>query len=120
MSVTQNFWSAVKEKAEIIEDISQGWPTCGSRATCGSLKDYLWLSINVLEFNFHFSVIFKTNYYRSVSVSFVYLCESFYSTFKIREIQTPSVLTNQHLKELPRSAFTNYSQNFEELSRGVK
>ena len=38
--------------------ICQGWPTCGSRATCGSLKDYLWLSINIPEFPFHFCVIF--------------------------------------------------------------
>ena len=37
--------------------LGQGWPTCGSRATCGSLKDYLWLSINVPEFPFHFCVI---------------------------------------------------------------
>ncbi|KAI2799978.1 hypothetical protein BLOT_012192 [Blomia tropicalis] len=28
--------------------IDQRWPNGGSRAACGSLKDYLWLSINAL------------------------------------------------------------------------
>ncbi|KAI2802541.1 hypothetical protein BLOT_009997 [Blomia tropicalis] len=29
--------------------IDQRWPNGGSRAACGSLKDYLWLSINALS-----------------------------------------------------------------------
>ena len=40
-----------------IHHIYQGCPTCGSRATCGSLKYYLWLTINVPEFPFNFCVI---------------------------------------------------------------
>ena len=41
-----------KKTATDHEDtIDQGWPTCGS------LKDYLWLSINVPEFPFHFCVV---------------------------------------------------------------
>ena len=39
------------------DDIVQGCPTCGSRAICVSLEDYLWLSINVPEFPFHCCVI---------------------------------------------------------------
>ena len=49
-----------------------------------------------------------------------YLCESFYSTLKFVKSKHRSVLTNQHLKELLRSAVTNYSPNFKELSREVK
>lgn len=49
-----------------------------------------------------------------------YLCESFYSTLRFVKSKHRSVLTNQHLKELLRSAVTNYSPNFKELSREVK
>ena len=38
-----------------------------------------------------------------------YLGESFYFTLKFVNSKHRSVLTNQHLKELLRSAFTNYS-----------
>jgi hypothetical protein len=48
------------------------------------------------------------------------LSESFYYTLKFVKSKYPSVLTNQHLKELLRSALTNYSPNFKELSREVK
>ena len=37
-----------------------------------------------------------------------YSCESFYSTLKFVKSEHRSVLTNQHLKELLRSAVTNY------------
>ena len=37
----------------------KGFQTLGTRATCGSLKDYLWLSINVPEFPSHFCVMLK-------------------------------------------------------------
>ena len=50
-----------------LNGIIQGQPTCSSRATCGSLKDYLWLSINVPKFPFHFCVIKKI---KSVAYSF--------------------------------------------------
>lgn len=49
-----------------------------------------------------------------------YTCESFYSTLKFVKSKHRSVLTNQHLKELLRSAVTNYSPNFKELSREVR
>ena len=42
--------------------IYQGWLTCNSRAACGSSKNYLWLSINVPEFSFHFCVIIFLKY----------------------------------------------------------
>ena len=46
------------------DSIAQGWPTCGS------LRDYLWFSIHLPEFPFHFCVIiFFKNHYRSVCVS---------------------------------------------------
>ena len=60
------------------------------------------------------------NHYRSVCISFVYLHESFYSTLKFVKSKHRSVLANQHLKELLRSAVTNYLPNFKELSREVK
>ena len=54
MKFTQNYVTIKKCRNKAI---LQGWPTFGSRATCGSLKDYLWLSINVPEFALHFCVI---------------------------------------------------------------
>ncbi|GFS61896.1 general transcription factor II-I repeat domain-containing protein 2 [Trichonephila inaurata madagascariensis] len=49
-----------------------------------------------------------------------FLCESFYSTLKFVKYKHRSVLTNQYLEELLRSAVTNYSPNFKELLREVK
>ena len=37
-----------------------------------------------------------------------YLCESFYSTLKFVKFKHKSILPNQHLKELLRSAVINY------------
>ena len=65
---------------------NRGEKTCGSRATCGSLKDYLWLSINVPEFPFHFCVIiFK----QIIVAPYVFLMWIILFYFKIREILTP-------------------------------
>ena len=41
-----------------------------------------------------------------------YVHESFYSTLKFVKSKHRSILTNKHLKELLRSAVTNYSPNF--------
>ena len=67
-----------------------------------------------VPFQFLCYYVFK-NYYRSVCVSYVYLCESFYSTLKFVKPKHRSVFNNQHLKELLRCAVTNYSPNFKEL-----
>ena len=55
MKFTQNYVTIKKCRNKAI---LQGWPTFGSRATCGSLKDYLWLSINVPEFALNSCVMF--------------------------------------------------------------
>ena len=57
--------------------IAQGWPTCGSQGTCGSLKDYLWLSINVPEFHFHFSAIFL----KIIIIPYVFLLRTYVNHF---------------------------------------
>ena len=43
--------------------IEQGCPSRGSRATCGSSKNYLLLLINVPEFPFHFYIIIFKKYH---------------------------------------------------------
>ena len=92
--------------------MQQGWPTCGF------LKDYLLLSIKRDKSKYP---EFKKAACRIISIfGTPYLCESFYSTLKFVKSKQRSVLTNQHLKELLRSAVTNYSPNFIELSREVK
>ena len=59
---------------------------------------------------------FKKTAFRIISIfGTTYLCESFYSTLKFVKSKHRSVLTNQQLKELLRSAVTNYSTNFKEL-----
>ena len=51
----ENEYQAQEDGMKIV--IYQRWSTCGFRATCGSLKDYLWLLKNVPEFPFHLCVI---------------------------------------------------------------
>ena len=63
------FYSRCSDQNEKTKCIKKGHPIYGTRATHGSLKGYLWLSMNLPEFPFHFCVIiFKKKYYRSECV----------------------------------------------------
>ena len=49
-----------------------------------------------------------------------YSCESFYSIMKFIKCKNRSVLTNQHSKELMRTAVTNYLPNFKSLAKEIQ
>jgi hypothetical protein len=62
--------------------------------------------------------ILKNAAYRILSIfGTTYVCESFYSTLKSVKSKNRSILTNQHLKELLRTAETNYHPDFKELAK---
>ena len=49
-----------------------------------------------------------------------YCCESLYSTMKFVKSKYRSQLTNQHLTELLRTALTNYTPNFKDLTKSLR
>ena len=58
---------------------------------------------------------------RPISVSSTtYCCESFYSTMKFVKSKHRATLTNQHLKELLRTALTSYQPNFKKLASQIE
>ena len=58
---------------------------------------------------------------RLISIfSSTYCCESFYSVIKFVKSKYSSVLTNQHLKELLRTALTSYQPNFKHVAAQVE
>ena len=54
---------------------------------------------------------------RLISIfSTTYCCESFYSIMKFVKSKHRAALTNQHVKELMRTALTSYEPNFKEFT----